>query len=42
MAFGDNGQRKKTTFEKITLLVVLIMVVITVGSLIMSAVSAIM
>jgi len=42
VAFGDNGQRKKTTFEKITLLVVLIMVVITVGSLIMSAVSAIM
>ena len=25
MAFGDNGKRKKTLFEKVTLVVVLIM-----------------
>ena len=27
MAFGDNGKRKKTMFEKLTLLIVLIMLV---------------
>lgn len=27
MAFGDNGNRKKTMFEKITLFIVIIMLV---------------
>ncbi|WP_330950010.1 DUF4044 domain-containing protein, partial [Streptococcus anginosus] len=30
MAFGDNGQRKKTGFEKLTLFVVILMVLVTV------------
>ena len=42
MAFGDNGQRKKTGFEKLTMLVVVIMIVVTVGAIIASAVSAIL
>ena len=29
MAFGDNGKRKKTMFEKLTLIVVLIMLFVT-------------
>ena len=29
MAFGDNGKRKKTLFEKVTLVVVLIMLIVT-------------
>ncbi|HIH3896035.1 TPA: DUF4044 domain-containing protein [Streptococcus pneumoniae] len=29
MAFGDNGNRKKTMFEKITLFIVIIMLVAT-------------
>ncbi|MBM7636644.1 DUF4044 domain-containing protein [Streptococcus saliviloxodontae] len=41
MAFGDNGPRKKTAFERLTLFVVIIMVVITVGALVLSALSAI-
>ena len=42
MAFGDNGQRKKTGFEKLTMVVVVIMIVVTVGAIIASAVSAIL
>ncbi|HGD2117661.1 DUF4044 domain-containing protein [Streptococcus agalactiae] len=42
MAFGDNGQRKKTGFEKLTLFVVILMVLVTVGSLVFGAISAIM
>lgn len=33
MAFGDNGQRKKTGFEKLTLIVVVIMLLVTVGAI---------
>jgi len=42
VAFGDNGQRKKTGFEKLTMVVVVIMIVVTVGAIIASAVSAIL
>ena len=42
MAFGDEGKRKKTGFEKLTLVVVVIMIVVTVGAIIASAVSAIL
>ena len=42
MAFGDNGQRKKTGFEKLTMLVVLIMLLVTVGGIVMSAFQAFM
>ena len=41
MAFGDNGPRKKSFFERLTVLVVLIMLVVTVGALIFQAVSAV-
>ena len=37
MAFGDNGQRKKTGFEKLTLIVVVIMLLVTVGAIFASA-----
>ena len=40
-AFGDNGPRKKTPFEKLTLIVVIIMVLVTVGALVLSALSAV-
>lgn len=40
MAFGDNGPRKKSAFEHLTLIVVVIMVVITLGALVLSALSA--
>ncbi|GGE25458.1 DUF4044 domain-containing protein [Streptococcus himalayensis] len=40
MAFGDNGQRKKTAFEKLTLLVVIIMLLVTVGAIFASALGA--
>ncbi|HFH8619284.1 TPA: DUF4044 domain-containing protein [Streptococcus agalactiae] len=42
MAFGDNGQQKKTGFEKLTLFVVILMVLVTVGGLVFGAISAIM
>ncbi|KLJ70022.1 DUF4044 domain-containing protein [Streptococcus agalactiae] len=42
MAFGDNGQRKKTGFEKLTLFVVILMVLVTVGGFVFGAISAIM
>ena len=41
MAFGDEGKRKKTGFEKLTLIVVIIMVLVTVGALVLSALSAV-
>lgn len=41
MAFGDQGPRKKTWFGRLTLFVVLLMVLVTIGSLILSAYSAI-
>ncbi len=42
VAFGDNGPRKKTAFEKLTLVVVIVMVLVTVGGLIATAISAMM
>ncbi len=42
MAFGENGPRKKTVFEKLTLVIVILMVLVTVGGLIATAISAIM
>ena len=42
MAFGAEGKRKKTGFEKLTMVVVVIMIVVTVGAIIASAVSAIL
>ena len=42
MAFGDEGKRKKTGFEKLTMVVVVIMIVVTVGAIIASAVRAIL
>lgn len=40
MAFGDQGPRKKTWFERLTLLVVIIMVIITIGGILLSAYTA--
>ncbi|MCU0083094.1 DUF4044 domain-containing protein [Streptococcus danieliae] len=40
MAFGDTGKRKKSSFEKLTMLVVIIMVLVTVGAIFMTAISA--
>lgn len=40
VAFGDNGQRKKTGFEKLTLIVVVIMLLVTVGAIFASALGA--
>ena len=42
MAFGDEGKRKKTGFEKLTMVVVVIMIVVTVGAIVASAISAIL
>lgn len=42
MAFGENGSRKKTAFEKLTLVVVILMVLVTVGGLIATAVGSLM
>jgi hypothetical protein len=42
VAFGDEGKRKKTGFEKLTMVVVVIMIVVTIGAIIASAVSAIL
>ncbi|MGZ7908350.1 DUF4044 domain-containing protein [Streptococcus equinus] len=41
MAFGENGSRKKTAFEKLTLVVVILMVLVTVGGLIATAIGSI-
>lgn len=40
MAYGDQGPRKKTMFERLTIIVVVIMVIITVGGILLSAYSA--
>ena len=40
MAFGDNGKRKKTTFEKLTLLIVLIMLVASILGIFATAIGA--
>ena len=39
MAFGDNGPRKKSFFERLTVLVVLIMLLVKVGALILKEVA---
>ena len=40
MAFGDNGKRKKTMFEKLTLLLVLIMLVASILGIFATAIGA--
>lgn len=40
MAFGDNGKRKKTLFEKVTLVVVLIMLFVTLAGIFATALGA--
>ena len=40
MAFGDNGKRKKTMFEKVTLFVVLIMLFVTLAGIFATALGA--
>lgn len=42
MAFGDNGPRKKSFFEILTLFVVIIMAIISIGGIFLTAFSAIM
>lgn len=41
MAFGEE-KHKKTAFEKVTLLIVIVMVVVTLAGLILPAVNALM
>ena len=40
MAFGDNGKRKKTMFEKLTLFIVIIMLVVSVLGIFATAIGA--
>ena len=40
MAFGDNGKRKKTFFEKLTMFVVLIMLFVTLAGIFATAIGA--
>ena len=40
MAFGDNGKRKKTMFEKLTLLIMLIMLVASILGIFATAIGA--
>ena len=40
VAFGDNGKRKKTFFEKLTMLVIVIMLIVTVGAIFAAAFGA--
>lgn len=40
MAFGDNGKRKKTFFERLTLLVVIIMLFVTLAGIFATALGA--
>ena len=40
MAFGDNGNRKKTMFEKITLFIVLIMLIASILGIFATALGA--
>ena len=40
MAFGDNGKRKKTFFEKLTMLVIVIMLIVAVGAIFAAAFGA--
>jgi len=38
MAFGDNGKRKKTFFEKLTMIVVLIMLLVPIHGIFATAI----
>ena len=40
MAFGDNGKRKKTFFGKLTMVVIVIMLIVTVGAIFAAALGA--
>lgn len=40
MAFGDNGNRKKTFFEKLTLIIVIIMLLASIFGIFATAISA--
>ena len=40
MAFGDNGKRKKTMFEKLTLFIVIIMLVVSILVIFATAIGA--
>ena len=40
MAFGDNGKRKKTMFEKLTLFIVIIMFVVSILGIFATAIGA--
>ena len=42
MAFGDNGPKKKTPFERLTMFVILVMLIVTIAGIIVTAFSAIM
>lgn len=42
MAFGENGPRKKTLFEKLTMVVVILMLFVTVGGIVAAAIGSIM
>lgn len=40
MAFGDNGKRKKTMFEKLTLIIVVIMLLASILGIFATAIGA--
>ena len=40
MAFGDNGKLKKTMFEKLTLFIVIIMLVVSILGIFATAIGA--
>lgn len=40
MAFGDNGNRKKTLFEKLTLVIVIIMLLASILGIFATAIGA--
>jgi hypothetical protein len=42
VAFGENGPRKKTLFEKLTMVVVILMLLVTVGGIVAAAIGSIM
>ena len=42
MAFGEIGPRKKTLFEKLTMVVVILMLLVTVGGIVAAAIGSIM
>ena len=42
MAFGENGPRKTTLFEKLTMVVVILMLLVTVGGIVAAAIGSIM